>query len=74
MSKYIKGKQEVRAIRNTKRGSSDNEIPKGTIGYIMGSRPGMHLVYWPKAKKQYAGDTRVSIHMVDDLEKTGMTG
>jgi hypothetical protein len=71
----VKGALEVRARTNTKMGSSEYEIPAGTIGYIIASRAGKdHIVYWTGLMPHYKGDHRTSIHVMGDLEPTGRRG
>ena len=67
---YIKGRLEVKAIRRTQMGNSDMYIDEGSLGYVLGTREGHSLVFWPHKHWRDA----VGSHADADLQATGRRG
>ena len=68
----MKGKRQVVATRESKRGLTNNVVQVGEIGYVLGTREDDHwLIIWPDINPAYAGDWKVSSHDCADFRMTG---
>lgn len=62
-----KGCLIVRAIRSTRMGLGDRIVPPGTLGFVIGWRPGgKRIVWWKQLGPDWHGE-----HSADDLETVG---
>lgn len=73
VKRFIAGCLEVRAVRDTRAGSSEYFVPAGSVGYVVSGLPGRPwLVCWPA----FLSGNRVltSAHDRADVEPTGRRG
>lgn len=74
MSYKLNGRRaQVRVIKDSPRGASDVLVPVGTLGAVLGSRPGEYLVWWYDVTRptRTARSGEVASHSKADLEVVG---
>jgi hypothetical protein len=69
----LKGTLEVEAVIDSRKGLSEDFVPAGSIGYVLGVHPNGAdwLVHWPNAERAYKSDCRTSSHAKITLRPTG---
>jgi hypothetical protein len=73
--KAIKGRLQVRAKVDTRRGLSEDVVVAGTLGWVMGHRVSdqTYIILWDRPRS-YSSDNRCSSHPVGVVEPTGQRG
>lgn len=82
---YLKGRLEVRTIRPTPMGSTNEMLPEGMYGYVLYGTtphaPNHWCVFWPELKGKIPGTIlhyndsfRACLVKKEDLEITGNRG